>query len=268
MVVMIRHQQSSAQPRGATSRADLHCHSTASEFSRLGCPAAVGMPECATPPEEVYALAKRRGMDFVTITDHDTIDGVLSIADRPDVFISEELTASFRGEPQAVHVLCYDITPADHEWLQANRGDVEACAHYMRERGITAALAHPYYQVAAPLTRRHRRRLAELFDIWEVRNGRALGGAQPPVGDLRRHARRNRDRGQRRPRRRRHRPHVHRDACRCDAGRVPRQDPRGRSPGARRAGQRREVGPRRDRAGRALARAPGRAARPRRTRRA
>jgi len=171
MVVMIRHQQSSAQPRGATSRADLHCHSTASEFSRLGVQRAVGMPECATPPEEVYALAKRRGMDFVTITDHDTIDGVLSIADRPDVFISEELTASFRGEPQAVHVLCYDITPADHEWLQASRDDVEACAHYMRERGITAALAHPYYQVAAPLTRRHRRRLAELFDIWEVRNG-------------------------------------------------------------------------------------------------
>ena len=62
---------------------------------------ALGLPECATPPEEVYALAKRRGMDFVTITDHDTIDGALAIADRPDVFVSEELTAGFRGEPQA-----------------------------------------------------------------------------------------------------------------------------------------------------------------------
>ena len=28
-------------------------------------------------------------MDFVTITDHDTIDGVLQIADRPDVFVSD-----------------------------------------------------------------------------------------------------------------------------------------------------------------------------------
>ena len=57
-------------------------------MSRLGVQRALGLPECATPPEEVYELAKRRGMDFVTITDHDTIDGALQIADRPDTFIS------------------------------------------------------------------------------------------------------------------------------------------------------------------------------------
>src|ERR1700751_3548243 len=153
------------------SRVDLHCHSTASEVSKLGVQRALGLPECPPPPQEVYDLAKRRGMDFVTITDHDTIDGVLQIAGRPDVFVSEELTAQFRGEPQAVHVLCLGITPDDHEWLQANRGDVELCAAYMYERDIACALAHPYYHVAAPLTARHRRRLAQLFDVWEVRNG-------------------------------------------------------------------------------------------------
>ena len=153
------------------TKADLHCHSSASQVSRLGVQRALGLPECATPPEEVYALAKRRGMDFVTITDHDTIDGVLAIAGRPDVFVSEELTAHFRGEPQAVHVLCFGIAVDDHEWLQAHSGDVELCAEYMHEREITCALAHPYYTVAAPLTARHRRRLAELFDVWEVRNG-------------------------------------------------------------------------------------------------
>ncbi|HET9593033.1 MAG TPA: PHP-associated domain-containing protein, partial [Solirubrobacterales bacterium] len=119
----------------------------------------------------MYELAKRRGMDFVTITDHDTIDGCLELADRPDCFVSEELTARFAGEPQAVHVLCYGITPGDHEWLQAHSGDVEACAAYLHEREIVCALAHPFFNVAAPLTRRHRRRLAELFPIWEVRNG-------------------------------------------------------------------------------------------------
>ncbi len=149
----------------------MHCHSSASEESRLGVQRALGLPECATPPQEVYALAKRRGMDFVTITDHDTIEGVLQIAERPDVFISEELTAHFRGEPQAVHVLCYGITEEDHEWLQAHRGDVELCAAYMYEREIACALAHPYYTVAAPLGARHRRRLAELFAVWEIRNG-------------------------------------------------------------------------------------------------
>jgi glycosyltransferase involved in cell wall biosynthesis/predicted metal-dependent phosphoesterase TrpH len=155
----------------AASMVDMHCHSTASQESKLGVQRAVGLPECATPPHEVYELAKRRGMDFVTITDHDTIAGVLEIAERPDVFISEELTAHFRGEPQAVHVLCYGITPDDHEWLQANSGDVELCAAYMYEQEIVCALAHPYYTVEAPLSARHRRRLAELFGIWEVRNG-------------------------------------------------------------------------------------------------
>jgi len=154
-----------------TSRADLHVHSTASQISKLGVQRSLQIPECATPPLEVYELAKRRGMDFVTITDHDTIDGALSIDHLPDTFISEELTASFKGERQAVHVLCYGITPDDHDWLQANSGDVEACAAYLRDRDITAALAHPFYAVAAPLTARHRRRLAELFPIWETRNG-------------------------------------------------------------------------------------------------
>src|SRR5271166_1065607 len=118
------------------SRVDMHCHSTASEHSRLGVQRAMGLPECATPPEEVYELAKRRGMDFVTITDHDTIAGVLQIAEREDVFVSEELTAA-----------------------------------YMFEREIACALAHPYYTVGAPLTAAHRRRLAELFGVWEIRNG-------------------------------------------------------------------------------------------------
>jgi glycosyltransferase involved in cell wall biosynthesis/predicted metal-dependent phosphoesterase TrpH len=149
----------------------MHCHSTASQLSRLGVQRSLGLPECATPPEEVYELAKRRGMDFVTITDHDTIAGCLELEGRPDCFVSEELTVRFAGEPQAVHVLCYGITPGDHEWLQANSGDVEACAAYLHENEIACALAHPFFNVAAPLTRRHRRRLAELFGVWEVRNG-------------------------------------------------------------------------------------------------
>jgi glycosyltransferase involved in cell wall biosynthesis/predicted metal-dependent phosphoesterase TrpH len=154
-----------------TRRADMHVHSTASELSKLGIQRSLHLPECATPPQEVYELAKRRGMDFVTITDHDTIAGALELDHLGDTFISEELTAWFKGEPQAVHVLCYGITPDDHEWLQAHSDDVEACAEYLHSSAITAALAHPFYAVEAPLRARHRRRLAQLFPIWETRNG-------------------------------------------------------------------------------------------------
>jgi glycosyltransferase involved in cell wall biosynthesis len=120
-------------------------------------------------------------MDFVTITDHDTITGVLEIADEPDVFISEELTAWFKDEPQAVHVLCFGITPEDHDWLQKHRGNVAACAGYMHGRSIACALAHPFVHVAAPLTPGHRRTLAELFPIWETRNGRRAPELNAPA---------------------------------------------------------------------------------------
>src|SRR5215204_1707074 len=145
----------------STSRVDLHCHSSASEVSKLGVQRSLGLPECATPRE----------MDFVTITDHDTIDGCLEIADRDEVFISEELTAWFWGEPQAVHVLCFGITPDDHARLQERSRDLESCAEYLHSNGIACSLAHPFYAVEAPLTPAHRRRLARLFPIWETRNG-------------------------------------------------------------------------------------------------
>ena len=212
-----------------SSRADLHCHSTASQISKLGVQRSAGLPECATPPEEVYELAKRRGMDFVTITDHDTIDGALEIADRPDVFISEELTASFAGEPQAVHVLCFGITPDDHEWLQAHAGDVEECAEYLHGNRIACALAHPFYALAAPLEPRHRRRLARLFEVWETRNGSRAHELNMPaavyvdthggigVGGSDDHAGR------------RHRPHVHPHAA---TPRPPRRSSRTSAPAA------------------------------------
>ncbi len=227
-------------------RADMHVHSTASELSKLGIQRSLHLPECATPPDEVYRLAKRRGMDFVTITDHDTIAGALELDHLPDAFISEELTAWFKGESQAVHVLCYGITPDDHEWLQAHNDDLEACAEYLHAGGITAALAHPFYAVEAPLTARHRRRLAQLFPIWETRNGsRAKELNLPAFVYIETHGG-TRDWRLGRPRWNRHRAHVHGDTSGGVARRVsgshqrrPRRCPR--SPG-----QRPEVDPRGD----------------------
>ena len=114
-------------------------------------------------------------MDFVTITDHDTIDGALEIADRPDVFVSEELTAWFRGEPQAVHVLCYGITPDDHERLQAHAGDVEAV------RRVPARAARSPARSRTRSTRSRRRS--------PPRHRRRLARALPGLGDAQRLAR-------------------------------------------------------------------------------
>ncbi len=162
-------------------RVDLHCHSSASDEAAPRGRRTIALPECATAPREVYELAKRRGMDFVTITDHNKIAGVLELADQPDVFISEELTAWFKDEPQAVHVLCFGVTPDDHGRLQRLTGDVVACAEYLQEHEIPCALAHPFFPVAAPLTPSHRRALAELFGVWETRNGASAPELNAPA---------------------------------------------------------------------------------------
>src|SRR3954470_9776979 len=86
-------ETSSSFARGP--RADLHCHSDASNRAAEVVLNAISCPECYSAPSEVYAQALRRGMDFVTITDHDSIDGVTRITDRGNVLVGEELTCWF-----------------------------------------------------------------------------------------------------------------------------------------------------------------------------
>ena len=155
----------------ASSRVDMHCHSTASQLAKLGDSAGARPAGVRNAPEEVYELAKRRGMDFVTITDHDTIDGVLELADRADVFVSEELTVSFRTSRRPCTCSATGSRRTTTSGSRAHNGDVEACAEYLHSNEIACALAHPFFAVAAPLTPRHRRRLAQLFPVWETRNG-------------------------------------------------------------------------------------------------
>ena len=77
-------------------RVDLHCHSRASTEASEALLLAIGCPESFSEPREVYDQAKLRGMDFVTLTDHDTLDGVLPLSTRRrDVLLGEELTCWF-----------------------------------------------------------------------------------------------------------------------------------------------------------------------------
>jgi predicted metal-dependent phosphoesterase TrpH len=75
--------------------ADLHCHSSASGPNGNWWYAQLGLADCNTPPAEVYAQAKARGMSFVTLTDHDTIDGALELAHHRDFIVGEEVTVYF-----------------------------------------------------------------------------------------------------------------------------------------------------------------------------
>jgi glycosyltransferase involved in cell wall biosynthesis len=152
-------------------RVDLHCHSQASSLTAETLLNAIHCPECYSDPREVYAQAKRRGMDFVAITDHDTVEGALAIGHLDDVIVGEEVTCWFPEDQCKMHVLVYGITREDHAALQAVARDIYEVARYVEERRIAHVVAHPIYRQNDRLERWHVERLLLLFKGFECLNG-------------------------------------------------------------------------------------------------
>src|SRR2546421_4967138 len=105
-------------------RIDLHCHSLASNRPTDSVLKALNCPESYSEPGAVYSQAKTRGMKFVTITDHDSIEGVKTIAKRPDVIIGEELSCKFPEDGCLMHVVVWGLNVEDHEEDQRRQGGI------------------------------------------------------------------------------------------------------------------------------------------------
>lgn len=127
----------------STTRCDLHVHSSASVGSDEWYTRVFGCPESYADPVRQYDLCKARGMSLVTLTDHDTIDGALALIDRPDFFISEEITAVFPENGCVMHVLAWNITPAQHDGIQSVRQNIYQLCDYLNREGIAHGMAHP-----------------------------------------------------------------------------------------------------------------------------
>jgi glycosyltransferase involved in cell wall biosynthesis len=154
-----------------TARCDLHVHTCYSKETGNYTLKRSSLGESYTTVEHVYETCRRRGMDFVTVSDHDTIEGALRLAGRPGTFISEEITTQFPEDSVPLHVLAWGITEEDHSDLQPLRPSVYELSAFLRERAIAYALAHPLYRMGPPLTVWHVERLMMLFRCWEGRNG-------------------------------------------------------------------------------------------------
>jgi predicted metal-dependent phosphoesterase TrpH len=123
-------------------RCDLHVHSRHSGPSTIPVLGRL-VRECYSDPEAVYEAARWRGMDFVTLTDHDSIAGSLELAGRPDTFVSEEVTC-LTPDGRELHLGLFDITERQHEEIQARRRDLEALLAYAAEQGLPACVNHPF----------------------------------------------------------------------------------------------------------------------------
>ncbi|HLX09235.1 MAG TPA: glycosyltransferase [Thermoanaerobaculia bacterium] len=154
-----------------TARADLHVHSKASNRPPEWILRQFGAPESFTEPREVYRLCRERGMDFVTLSDHDTIAGALEIAHLPGTFLSEEVTVEFPEDGCEIHCLAIGITEAQHRDIQALRRNVYELRDYLVAQDVVHAVAHPLYRVNDMLTLDQFEKLLVLFNRFEALNG-------------------------------------------------------------------------------------------------
>ncbi len=107
-------------------RVDFHLHSYASNVTDYYAANAFSIPESYSEPIKVYRLLKERGMSIVTLTDHNSIDGVRELLDRglEDVFISAEMTTTFPEDGCNIHVTVANMTEAQFGELHRLRKNV------------------------------------------------------------------------------------------------------------------------------------------------
>ncbi len=155
----------------STFRADLHVHSRHSDTSGNAGIRALRSAESFTDPLELYHAQRARGMDFVTITDHNTLAGSLAIAHLPGTFLSTELDSWFPEDGVRVHVVALGIDEATFATANAARENVHDLVAVLREAGVTHYLAHPLFDMSGKLTPESVERMLLLFNVLEGRNG-------------------------------------------------------------------------------------------------
>ncbi|MBX7158213.1 MAG: glycosyltransferase [Verrucomicrobiae bacterium] len=152
------------------AKCDLQVHSRFSDRPPEWILRRLGMPESYTLPETIYQKAKAAGMDFVTITDHDTLQGGLEIADRKDVFLSEEVTTHF-PDGVKVHILVWGLNEEQHREISTVKNNIFDLIDYLNQKKLAHGVAHPLVSVDGKLTVDHFERLLLLFQNFEGING-------------------------------------------------------------------------------------------------
>src|SRR6202795_3793914 len=153
------------------SKCDLHIHSRFSDRSEEWLFRRLDFPDSYSDPRELHRQLMERVMDFVTITDHDTIDGCLAIRDLPNTFISEQVTTYFPQDPCKVQILVWGITETQHADIVIFRDNIFALQRYLQAGKIAHAVAHPLYSINGKLEASHLERLILLFKHFEGING-------------------------------------------------------------------------------------------------
>lgn len=146
-------------------RADLHMHTRYSGWRSLRL---IDAQDCYVDPQAAYARARLRGMDFVCISDHDTIDGALDLLNRrpelePRVIVAEEVEARFPDSSEWVHINVFGVDEPMHRDLTRLRSNAVELVRELNRRELFFVLNHPLQSFRSiGAARRH---LAELLPL-------------------------------------------------------------------------------------------------------
>lgn len=155
------------------ARSDLHLHSKFSDRAPDWLSRRLDFPASCSEPLELYQqLRHDKGFEFFTLTDHNTLSGCLEIADRPGVFLSEEVTTHFPEDGCKVHLLVFGLTERDHQDLQEFRPNIYDLQGFLAERELAHAVAHPLHSPDEKLSPLHWQKLILLFRMFETINGK------------------------------------------------------------------------------------------------
>ncbi len=160
-------------------RCDLHLHTRHSSWKHLKV---IRARDSYSDPVQVFERAKAAGMDFVAITDHESIEGCLRLLEaRPgraaEIIVGEEVETYFPDTGQWIHVNVLGLDEATHREVQRLRPNVHELVPYLRRRGLLHVLNHPFqsYRFQKP-PRAYVEDILSLFDHFEIGNGTMPGG--------------------------------------------------------------------------------------------
>ncbi|HVW85889.1 MAG TPA: PHP-associated domain-containing protein [Bryobacteraceae bacterium] len=153
-------------------RCDLHVHTVHSGMCTVPVLSRV-CRESYNEPRALYDTLKRRGMDLVTVTDHDSIDAMEELRRHPDFFLSEEVTCTMPSGTE-MHAGVYGIAERDHIELQRRRTDIESLLAYAVERRLFVTVNHIYSSLTGSRTEDDFAIFARDFHGVETRNGQIL----------------------------------------------------------------------------------------------
>jgi predicted metal-dependent phosphoesterase TrpH len=163
-------------------KCDLHVHSYFSglcttPFVRKFC------RESYSDPLEVYAVLKERGMNLITLTEHDSIESAELLRKHKDFFVSEEVTCKMPSGTE-VHVGVYDLTERQHMQIQQRRNDLISLLIYLTEKRLFFSVNHVFSSLTGARQGEDFEWFREYFPAIETLNSAMLESANFHAGLL------------------------------------------------------------------------------------